>query len=158
MKFKEECCFLLSFEWNLCKVYPLYTLSSTLEVKVLVYSLISRWPCILISLESLFQFQRGNSFRPLLGKKLVASVEFELSGIKNHKVGFLFLKGRVNRWVGYVEWNNEECKMILFGPFNASLQEVRWCLPQGECFQVSEAICKDGNVGDLEEPLTGLSE
>ena len=48
--------------------------------------------------------------------------------------------------------------MILFGPFNASLQEERWCLPQGECFQVSEAICKDGNVGNLEEPLTGLSE
>ena len=68
------------------------------------------------------------------------------------------MKGRVNRWVGHDEWNNEECKMILFGPFNASLQEVRWCLPQGECFQVSEAICKDGNVGNLEEPLTGLSE
>ena len=31
-------------------------------------------------------------------------------------------------------------------------------LPQGECFQACEAICKDGNVGSLEEPLTGLSE
>ena len=68
-EFEEECCFLLSSEWNLCKVYPLYPLSSTLEGKVLVYSLISKWPCTLISLESLFQFQPRNSFRPLLGKK-----------------------------------------------------------------------------------------
>lgn len=48
--------------------------------------------------------------------------------------------------------------MIIFGLFNDSLQEVRWCLPQGEYFQVSEAICKDKNVGNLEEPLTRLSE
>ena len=28
-------------------------------------------------------------------------------------------------------------------------------LPQGECFQDSEAFCKEGNVRILEEPLTG---
>ena len=44
--------------------------------------------------------------------------------------------------------------MKLHGPFIVFPQEEWLVLPQGECFQVFEAIHRDGNVEYLEEPLT----
>ena len=44
--------------------------------------------------------------------------------------------------------------MTLLGPISV-LPRGHVVSPQGECFQILEAFCKEGNVEDLEEPLTG---
>ena len=55
----------------------------------------------------------------------------------------------------YEDRNSEEWKMNLLGPIYTLPRGSGWFSPQGVCFQNPEAFCKEGNVGILEEPLTG---